>query len=151
MINEQPTSALGKAYDPVLQAGGVLAIVFFILLITKFLTSMEWVNTEPDFPWSIAATFLLFFAIANSISSISAKDLNQYWGRSMLCFAGLALGSGMLAYLFSSLTIGEAGTYKWIFIVLTFGYMVFLSIIGFMKRIVDFAEQEDWQSPKKKK
>ncbi len=149
-MTNRESSILDKAYDPVLQAVSLLLVVLIIMLITKMMTSMGWVETLPEFPWSIAATFLLFFAIANSISSISAKDLNKYWGRSMMSFAGLAIGSGFLAYFFSSVSIGDARTYKWIFIVLTIGYMVFLSIIGFMKRIVEFAEKEDWQAPKKK-
>ena len=149
MTNKQ-SSILERANDPVAQSLLLLTIVLIILLITKFLTSMDLVETLPEFPWSIAATFLLFFAIVNSVSSIGAKDLNKYWGRSMMSFAGLAIGSGMLAYFFSSVAIGDARTYKWIFIVLTIGYMVFLSIIGFMKRIVEFAEEEDWQAPKKK-
>ncbi|MEO0779409.1 MAG: hypothetical protein AAF146_22810, partial [Bacteroidota bacterium] len=93
----------------------------------------------------------LFFALINSLSSLSAEDLNKYWGRSMLAFAALAVASGLTAYGLSSLSINEAGSYRWIFIVLTFGYLVFLSIIGLMKNIVEFAEREDWQSPKKKK
>ncbi len=56
-----------------------------------------------------------------------------------------------MAYLFSSLSLNEAGSYRWIFTVLSFGYLVFLSILGFVKRIVEFAEKEDWQRPKKRR
>jgi len=82
---------------------------------------------------------------------LASKDLNKYWGRSMLSFAVLATISAGIAYFFSALSIEEIGPYKWIYFVLTFGYLVFLSILGFMKRIVDFAEREDWQAPRQKK
>lgn len=104
-----------------------------------------------QFPWTIATSFLLFYAIFNSVISLASKDLNKYWGRSMLCFAVLACSSALVAYFFSALTIDEIGPYKWIYFVLSFGYLVFLSILGFMKRIVDFAEREDWQAPKQRK
>jgi Na+-transporting methylmalonyl-CoA/oxaloacetate decarboxylase gamma subunit len=34
---------------------------------------------------------------------------------------------------------------------LTFVYLVFLSILNFMKKIVSFAEREEWSAPKKRK
>ncbi|MGK0452465.1 MAG: hypothetical protein ACJAXE_003142, partial [Neolewinella sp.] len=38
--------------------------------------------------------------------------------------------------------------YKWIYFVVTFGYLVFLSMIAFMKKIVEFAQKEEWNRPK---
>lgn len=32
--------------------------------------------------------------------------------------------------------------------VVTFGYLVFLSIVGFIKRIVEFAQREEWNQPR---
>ena len=74
--------------------------------------------------------------------------MSKYWGRSIYSFMGLALGSGLTAYLFSSLTISEAGSYRWIYVVLTVGYLVFLSIVTFMRRIVEFAQKEEWNHPR---
>ena len=150
-MDNSPNSIYSKTYDPVLQTSIVFGFSMFVMLISWMVNKLGWAAVSGEFYWSIAATFILFFALFNSIISISAKNLDRYWGRSMLCFAALAIGSGFVAYLLSSLPIGEAGTYKWIYFVLTIGYLVFLSIIGFMKRIVEFAEKEDWQAPKKKK
>ena len=61
---------------------------------------------------------------------------------------GLALTTGLFAWFVSSLSIGEAGSYKWIYFVVTIGYLVFLSMMGFMKNIVDFAQKEDWSHPR---
>ena len=144
-------SFLYKAYNPVLQATLVLVAGLIVILGSKLISWTGILEVGPKFPWMTVASFMLFFAIFNSITSLSAKDLNNYWLRSMASFGGLAILSGFMAYLFSSLSINEAGSYRWIFIVLTFGYLVFLSILGFMKRIVEFAEKEDWQAPKKRK
>ena len=149
---EKPkASFLYKAYNPFLQAALVFAAGFVVMLFSKLLSLIGIFETGQKFPWMTAAAFMLFYAIFNSITSLSAKDLNNYWFKSMASFAGLAIASGFMAYLFSSLSINEAGSYRWIFTVLTFGYLVFLSILGFMKRIVEFAEKEDWQAPKKRK
>ncbi len=149
---ESPKSSfLYKAYNPVLQAVLIFAAGFVVMLFAKILGWTGIFQTNQKFPWMTAAAFIFFFAIFNSITSLSAKDLNNYWLRSMGSFAALAVASGFMAYLFSSLSISEAGSYRWIFTVLTFGYLVFLSILGFMKRIVEFAEKEDWQAPKKRK
>jgi hypothetical protein len=72
----------------------------------------------------------------------------KYWGRSIYSFAGLAAASGLLAWGLSGLSISEAGSYKWIYFVVTFGYLVFLSMIAFMKQIVEFAQKEEWNKPK---
>ena len=58
---------------------------------------------------------------------------------------------GVLAYIFSSMTITEAGSFKWIFMVLTFGYLLFLSVMRFMRKIVEIAQKEDdkWMSRRK--
>jgi len=51
----------------------------------------------------------------------------------------------------SGVAIGKAESYRWIFIVVSFGFLVFLSMINFMKKIVKFAEQEDWTQPRRRK
>jgi hypothetical protein len=63
---------------------------------------------------------------------------------------GLAGASALLAYLFSGVSIGAAGSYKWLFIVVSVGFMVFLSMVNFMKVIVNYAEKEEWSAPRRR-
>jgi len=150
MNNRKDSSFFSKAYNPVLQGVTVLAGVLFMLLMGKIVGGLGISEFEETYPWLVAASFMLFFAVFNSVFSLSTTDLNGYWAKSMLCFGGLAVSSGLLAYFFSGLTLWEAGSYQWIYIVVTFGYLVFLSVMGFMKRIVEFAENEEWQKPRRK-
>lgn len=145
------TSLFDRAYNPMVQAGIVLGAGLITMLGAKMLNLTGWIEVGDRFPWLTAASFMLFFALFNSVFSLSSPNLNQYWGRSMFSFGALALASGLMAYLFSSIPIQEAGSYRWIYMVLTFGYLVFLSIMGFMKRIVEFAEREEWNSPKQRR
>ncbi len=144
-------SFLFKAYNPILQAAILFVSGFVVMFFSKILGWIGLFEASQKFPWMTAAAFVFCYAIFNSITSLSAKNLDNYWIKSLASFAGLVVASGLMAYLFSSLSLNEAGSYRWIFIVLTFGYLVFLSILGFMKRIVEFAEKEDWQAPKKRK
>jgi len=142
------TSIFESKIDPIHQAAGSLAAVFLFILVGKAFGSVDSSLFGAKWPWLCAASFLLFFALFNAIMSATSNNLMKYWGRSMYSFIGLAVGSGLLAWAFSGLSIGNAGSYKWIFFVVTFGYLVFLSMIAFMKQIVEFAQKEEWNKPK---
>ena len=60
-----------------------------------------------------------------------------------MIFIALLVGGGFLAYLVSGVTIDEAGSFRWLYVVLTMGYLIFLAIVQSMKRIVDIAIQQD--------
>ena len=94
---------------------------------------------------------MLLFALFNSIFSLSSENLMKYWGKSLYCFMGLAAGAGFFAYLLSSLTMNEAGSYRWIYIVVAIGYLVFLSMMAMLRRIVEFAQREEWHQPRQRR
>lgn len=137
-----------KAYNPFLQAAIIFITMITIVLLSKLVNALGILEIGPKFAWMSAASFMLFFAVFNSVFSLSSKNLNRYWGRSIMAFMGLAAISAGAAYLFSSMSIDEAGSYRWIYIVVTFGYLVFLSIMGAMKNIVEFAQKEEWNHPR---
>jgi len=142
------TSIFERKIDPLYQAGGTLVAVFVSILLGSIVSASTDDFVTPKWPWLCAASFLLFFALFNAIMSATSDNLMKYWGRSIYAFLGLAVGSGLLAWGFSGLSIGQAGSYKWIYFVVTFGYLVFLSMIAFMKRIVEFAQKEEWNRPR---
>ena len=61
---------------------------------------------------------------------------------------GLAAVAALLAQVFSKMSMNEAGSYKWIYMVVTVGYLVFLVILTAMRKIVDFAQREEWTQPR---
>lgn len=149
---EKPsTSLFTRSVDPLLQAGVVLSLVLLIILGSRLANMLNIYEPDVLFPWTTATSFMLFFAMFNSVFSLSSEKPNVYWGRSIVGFIGLAALSALVAYLFSNVPIGEARSYKWIYIVLTFGYLVFLSMVSFMRRVVEFAEKEEWNRPRPRK
>ncbi len=134
--------------NPYRQAGMFLIASFLITAVAKLLHFGNLVELSPSFPWLSAASFMLMFALFNSISFLAVKSSSKHWGQSLTSFIGLAGVAGLIAYLFSSLSIWEAGSYSWIYLVLTFGYLVFVGIVGMMKNIVEFAQKEEWNQPR---
>lgn len=134
-----------------MQALAILTGAVGLMLCGWFLTVTNVYPEEPLFAWSIATAFMLLFALFNSLMSLRADSFARYWGRSMYAYIGLALCTGLAAWLFSGIPLREAGTYRWIYIVVTVGFLVFLSMINFMKKIVEFAEREEWNQPRNRR
>lgn len=126
-----------------LQGGIVLGGVLFFMLLIQIVKWTGLTVISGALFWVAAGTGLMIYSIFNSILSLSAPNMDQYWTRSTATYAVLMVCSGLLAYLFSQMTIKEAGSFKWIFMVLTFGYLLFLSMMRFMKKVVFWAQQED--------
>ena len=148
--NDKAFSFLERKMNPLRQAAIFLGGTLFFMLLTLLLNQTGWYEIDPLFPWSVATAFLLLFAIFNSIMSLNADSFLKYWGRSIYAFMGLALANGLAAWLFSGVPIGEAQSYRWIYIVITIGFVVFLTMVNLMRKIVTFAEKEEWNQPRRR-
>jgi drug/metabolite transporter (DMT)-like permease len=141
-------SIFEQTVNPIVQASIAFGGVVIVTLGSKLVKLTGLLHVADRFPWVAAASFMLVFALFNSVFSLTSENILKYWGRSIYSFLGLAFASGVIAYLFSSLSIDEAGSYRWIYLVLTIGYLVFLGMMAFMRRIVDFAQKEEWNHPR---
>lgn len=150
-MSTQNESLFEKSIDPVLQAAVALVGVVVFTIVAKIIHAIGLMEVPERFPWMSAAAFMLLFAVFNSVFSLSSEDMLKYWGRSVYSFLGLAAAAGGVAYLFSSLSIGQAGSYKWIYVVVSIGYMVFLSMMATMRKVVEFAQKEEWNHPRIRK
>ncbi|HRI58315.1 MAG TPA: hypothetical protein PK228_01285 [Saprospiraceae bacterium] len=140
-----------KLDNPIAQAIVVLAGAIALMSGGWLLTVTRIYPVDALFAWSIAAAFMLLFAMLNSLMSLRADSIMKYWAPSMYSYLGLALCTGLAAWLFSGIPLRDAGTYRWIYIVVTVGFLVFLSMVNFMKKIVQFAEREEWNQPRRRR
>lgn len=134
--------------NPLFQA---LITLAGVVLVDFIGVALEWaglVTLEPRFAYLTAASFLLCFAMFNAVLSISAPSTLKYWAKSVYSFLGLVFVSISLARLLSGLRLGEAGSYWWILIVVTFGYLTFLALVNTIRNIVNFAQKEEWNQPR---
>ena len=136
-------SAKDFAATPVYQAILIFGVAFLVAGLEKLANLSGVIDSEPNSPWIIMTSFILFFAIANSIMSLQAKNLNRYWAWSIMSFIAFLVCSGLVATMISGLSFDEAGSFRWLFMVLTFGYLVFLAVTRLIRQIVEYAIKQD--------
>lgn len=144
-------SLFEQKIDPPRQAAIFFGAAVVLMLLTLAFNQTGWYAADALFPWSIATAFLLLFAVFNSLMSLNADSFMRYWGRSIYSFLGLAFLNGIAAWLFSGVPLREAQSYRWIYIVVTIGFLVFLTMVNLMKKIVSFAEKEEWNQPRRRR
>ena len=152
MENPQQAAFFDKIYNPFLQGGVIFGFVALIMGGFKVLEMSHSIDPSPRAFWMVCGTGMLVYALFNSIISLSIKtDMNQYWTRSTGVYTVLMVIGSCLAWFFSGLTIEESGSFKWIFMVVTFGYLLFLSLMRFIKKVAFIAQQEDnrWMDRRK--
>ncbi len=132
-----------REVHPYLQCGVAIAGIFVLLFLHYLPHWMGIIQLEQHQPWTISAAMLLLFGVFNSVLSLGAKDVNKYWNRSIFAFIALFVGGGAIAWGLSGLSITEAKSFKWIYIVFTFGYLLFLSIVSLARLVVSLAQRTD--------
>jgi hypothetical protein len=93
--------------------------------------------------YTTALVFVFLYSIFNPILSLSTLDQNKYWMHSIISFVVICIVGISLAYLLSGQSIDEAGPFRWMYIVFSFGYLIFLGILRAMKKIVLLAQKQD--------
>lgn len=129
--------------SPFIQIGAILTLMLVWIGGGIGLSKLGILNENPHFPWLVSASMLLFFAIFNCAFSLNAPDANKYWLHSIISYVILVVAAAGLAYLITGISIYDARSMKWMYFVFTFGYLVFLSIVNFMRIIVKIARRED--------
>lgn len=139
-------------FTPYKQAGVIITLGLLFMLGNKLFQATGVLDPNPEKIWIMAATFGLFFSVANCIFSLNVKEgAEKYWTQSMLVFMATIGVLAGLAFVISGLSLFQTDSLKWIFIVVIVSYFVFSTIIRMMKNIVDFAQREEWNQPKKRK
>jgi len=128
---------------PMQQAMIVLGLGVVIMLVAGLINFSDGVEVSPNFYWLTAASCILLYAMFNAMISVSAENIDKYWTRAIPTFFGLMLVLSLLAMLLSGISLVEADSYAWIYIILTFGYLAFLSMARFIKRILSIAMREE--------
>lgn len=136
-------SIFTKQIHPFKQLGFALVFTAVVMLIGKLLMTSGSMVSNLVFYWEVCLAAILSYSLFNCIFSITYKNRGQYFSMSILSFALLAIGSGLMAHFLSGISIDEAGSIRWLLVVFTFTYFVFISIVNMMKFIMDFAQKQD--------
>jgi hypothetical protein len=152
MKNTKNALFFTRLTNPFWQGGTVLTFILLTMFAFKGLQATNNMDVDPLTFWVISGTGMLVYALFSSIISLSVTgDMNNYWSRSTGSYAVLSVIGGCFAWFFSGLILSEAASIKWIFMVVTFGYLLFLSLMRFMRKVVFLAQQEDnrWMNRRK--
>jgi len=129
--------------SPFKQAAVVLAALPVTILLFTIPSWLGIYDVDQHFPWTVASAFTLLFGIGNSVLGLGADDQNKYWSKSIPCYAFVMIIGGLMAWLFSGQSVFEAKSFSKLYIVFTFGYLLFLCIGRAMRKIVKIAIKQD--------
>jgi|GEM_PF-243204 len=93
--------------------------------------------------WEASLVILMAFGLFNAVFSIPYKDQLTYFRNSIFSYALVAAVGILLATWFSGVSIGESGSFRWLYAVFTFSYLVFVSIVNAMRKIIEIAKKQD--------
>lgn len=129
---------------PLYQAGAMLVVILIANLLGELIELIGITEWDELSPWVISGSLLLGYALVNIMIGLASKvKATVYYGKSVIGYLGLAAGAAMIAKLFSSVALGEAGSMWWIYVVITISYLIFMGMMLAMKTIVSFAQNED--------
>lgn len=140
---DENKSIYAKNISPFVQAGGIYLLMLVFNVFSYLASFTDLILIKQGAPWVIFTSFILFYALINCILSIATKERNLYWLHSIISYVALGIIGGSTAWFISGLTMDEAGSYRWILIVFTFGYVLLLSIVRAMWKIVQIAQKQD--------
>lgn len=139
---------LEKAHRPFLQVVVSAGLIVFFLGILQFVQPEGPGAFGQRLPWVVITAVMLLYALFNSIFCLASTHSTRYWNQSVLGYAVLAVFGGLLAWWDSGISIHEAGSFRWLFFVVSFAYLVFISIVNLIRIIVAFAQKEEWNAPR---
>jgi hypothetical protein len=136
-------SILDQNISPFKQLIISLLLAIILMLFSKISPVIPYSKTAHILPWTSLCGAILFYAITNSILSFGASANKYYWMQSILCYVTLLAVGGLIAWQMTGIGIYDAGSVSWIYVVLSMGYLVFLSIVNLIKFVVALAQRDD--------
>jgi len=142
MITEQ-SKLITIFSKPLYQFLLVIAMSIVFSLVDKVMPHHSAILELNSGTWIVATAMILCFIILNTIVALRIEPIIPYWTKSVIFYIVLLVFSYGWSYLLSGKDIDDAGSFRWLWLVLTLVYMIFFAIARSMKRIVDYANRQD--------
>ena len=136
-------SIFDRPFNPIHQGILVLAIYIILLCTIIFLNSIKWINFQPLDHWKYATSMILFYVMLCCVFCFSAKEKMIYYRNSIFTYVILLFVFSGISQWFSGLSIFEAESYSWILTVFSIIFIVMLTIINMVRKIVEIAIKQD--------
>jgi drug/metabolite transporter (DMT)-like permease len=139
-----------SAHNPFMQVAFTLGLILILGLLSLGLKGVAPNEMGNRFPWITSTAMILLFAVFNAVFGLMSAYPQKYWNRSILGFIALVGFTILFASGISGIPLAEAGSFRFLLIVVTFCYLVFIAITNSIKTIVAFAQKEEWNAPRQK-
>lgn len=126
----------------------LVLVLGVIMMLLSLIIKSTGVELEETFIWMIVAACSLLFAGSCSIYAAFNKNFNQFLLHAVVSYLSLVVVMCFLAYFISKIPISKAGTYYKILMVVTFCFLVLLSLVNAVRAIIEYAQKEEWNHPK---
>ena len=140
---KQPSKLVTIFSKPIYQAALVACMILVFTLIDFILPHSNSLFEKNSGPWIVSTAMVLCYVILNSLVALRIEPIVPYWSQSVMLYLGLLALSYGWCYLLSGLHIDDAGSFRWLWFVITLTYMIFFGIARSVKRIVDIAVKQD--------
>ena len=118
-------------------------MILIFSLIDYFLPHSNSLFEKNSGPWIVSTAMVLCYVILNSVVALRIEPIIPYWSQSVMLYLALLGLSYGWSYFLSGLHIDDAGSFRWLWFVITLTYMIFFAIARSVKRIVDLAMKQD--------
>jgi hypothetical protein len=141
----ETNSLFARAIHPFKQLGVIFAFFLVCTLIVFLLHASGAIEPKPIRFWEVAFTSVMVFIIFSSALSFSYPNRGQYFMYSIISFIILMIVTGILAAVISgqAIDIGGGGSFRWMYMMFTFSYLVLLIIVNSMSKILEFVKKQD--------
>jgi hypothetical protein len=131
-----------KSISPFYQAGISFILILIFDVVSVSITKDPIAKLPPQI-WTNCIAMVLFYIVVNCLMSLRSATTPKYVRDSIFAFLVLSIAGILLSQFMSKKTMDESGSFRWLFIVLGVGYMIFLGIINTMKFVVNWAKTQD--------
>ena len=130
--------------DPYHQAIIPMGLILLFHISLKMAWILGLIGVEnPQHYWISMFAIVMVFIMFNPIIGLGAQNTNLYIGKSSTAFIVIILLGSLSTYLNTNEFLVQKPEMKAMYIVLTVGFLVFTSIIGLMKAVVEWSKQSD--------
>jgi hypothetical protein len=140
-MTEVNTLPKPKSISPYYQ--GIVALVLILIFDAVLISTSKSSPTFATSIWTNCIAMVLFYIVANCLLSLRYETNAKYVRDSLFTFLILSFLGIVLSQYLSEKTMDESGSFRWLFIVLGAGYIIFLAIINTMKFVLEWARNQD--------
>jgi len=136
-ISENPLS--NAAFQFIFCTGIYLILCLFIFICQVVAPSAK---SQLDY-WLVSNAMVFFYSLFNSLGYFASKRKESHFQSGVAAFVLLALVVSLGSWWFSGVALMEAKSHSWILLVITLSYLVLISIVTLVHRVVKISMKED--------